>query len=281
MISRGNPLLNDRSFFACDRPRKKSASSILAILLFLSPVLYAQDSLRSDAIGKGGTKSYLVDSTVIPPKSKGRFLKAFIVPIAVGGFAALSEQYRYRVRDWRNENYPHFKTMSDDVIQYAPMIAVYALHGLGIRGKNDIPNATALMVKGAVVTTALFFVFKYTQHELRPDGSDFASYPSGHTEQAFAAATFLHKEYGHRSVWYTIAGYTVATGVGAMRILNNKHWLPDVLVGAAAGILAVNLVYLNHQYRWGKNYKKKKKNQALILPTYGRGPGIYFCLKLK
>ena len=77
----------------------------------------------------------------------------------------------------------------------------------------------------------------------------------------------------HVSIWYAIGGYTTATAVGALRILN-KHWLPDVLAGAGIGILSTNLVYLTHQHRWGK------KTHALIYPTYSRGPGFYFSLRL-
>ena len=265
--------------------QKMKAATILVFLISFSPFLYAQEAAQSDTIISAKStidKQPVVaqDSTSLAPRRKGRVVKVFIVPAAIFGLAALSVSHKYAVYNWRMEKYPHFKNMWDDAIQYAPMLAVYGLHAIGVRGKNDLANETALMVKSAVVVTAMFFAFKYTQHEIRPDGSDFASYPSGHTEQAFAAATFLHKEYGHRSVWYTIGGYTVATTVGAMRILNNKHWLPDVLVGAAAGILSVNLVYLTHQYHWGKNYKKKK-NQVLILPTYGRVPGLYFCLRFK
>lgn len=75
----------------------------------------------------------------------------------------------------------------------------------------------------------------------RPDGSNNKSFPSGHTATAFMAATMLHKEYGGRSPWYSIAGYSMATVTGVSRMLNNKHWLSDVLVGAGIGILGVSV----------------------------------------
>ena len=68
-------------------------------------------------------------------------------------------------------------------------------------------------------------------------------YPSGHTATAFTGATLLAHEYGHRSVWIPIAGYTVATATGVMRVLNNRHHVSDVIVGAAVGILAAELAY--------------------------------------
>ena len=61
---------------------------------------------------------------------------------------------------------------------------------------------------------------------------------------AFRAATMLHKEYGTtRSPWYRIGGYTVATATAVSRMLNNKHWLSDVMVGAGIGILSTEVGY--------------------------------------
>jgi membrane-associated phospholipid phosphatase len=221
------------------------------------------------------------DTTRTGSKRKQVF-NALIAPALLTAATVYAVPHRYQVVDWRNRNYPNFQNRNDDWIQYVPMVTVYTLSFSGVRGRHDLANQTALLCKSALLMTAIFFALKYTNLEVRPDGHDNASWPSGHTEQAFAAASFLQKEYGHKSILYSIGGYAVASTVGAMRILNNKHYLPDVLIGAAAGILSTNLVYLTHQNRWGKNKTtKKKKNQALILPTYGRGPGLYFCLKLK
>lgn len=79
---------------------------------------------------------------------------------------------------------------------------------------------------------------KYTAHVRRPDKSNYKSFPSGHTATAFMAAMMMHKEYGDRSPWYSISAFTVATATGISRILNNRHWLSDVLAGAGIGILS-------------------------------------------
>jgi membrane-associated phospholipid phosphatase len=76
----------------------------------------------------------------------------------------------------------------------------------------------------------------------RPNGEE-ESFPSGHTAKAFMGATLLAHEYGNRSIWIPIAGYTAATATGFMRVLNNRHYLSDVLVGAAVGILTAELAY--------------------------------------
>lgn len=48
----------------------------------------------------------------------------------------------------------------------------------------------------------------------RPDGSSKNLFPFGHTATAFAGAEFLWQEYKDKSIWYGIAGYSVATGTG-------------------------------------------------------------------
>ncbi len=92
-------------------------------------------------------------------------------------------------------------------------------------------------------TIILTLVPKYCFDVQRPDGTSHNSFPSGHTATAFMSAHILHKEYGHISPWVSVGAYTVATGVGAMRIMNNRHWTSDVLVGAALGILGTELGY--------------------------------------
>lgn len=79
---------------------------------------------------------------------------------------------------------------------------------------------------------------------MRPDGSTANSWPSGHTANSFVGATILHKEYGlTRSPWFSVAGYGIATATGVMRVLNNRHWVSDVMSGAGIGIFAGELGY--------------------------------------
>jgi membrane-associated phospholipid phosphatase len=81
----------------------------------------------------------------------------------------------------------------------------------------------------------------------------------------------MAKEYGDKNIWYSIGPYTVATGVGAMRVMNNRHWVSDVLVGAGIGILSTNLAYLTHQYRWGQT---NKRGQTSVMPSYNGETGM-------
>jgi membrane-associated phospholipid phosphatase len=205
--------------------------------------------------------------------------KVFVAPVALIGVGLYtmddgSLMNRFAVRDWRNEHAPNFKTHVDDVMQFVPIGLVYGLDLVNVNAKNDLINRTLLLAKSEILVNAMIRGLKATTNVTRPDGSNNHSFPSGHTAQAFMAATFMHKELGHRSVWFSIGAYSMASSVGVMRVLQNRHWISDVLAGAGIGILSTNIVYATHRYRWGK------RPNLTVLPTYSDGPGIYVALKI-
>lgn len=138
---------------------------------------------------------------------------------------------------------PEFKTTVDDYLQYAPWAAHLVMGACGVKGvsKNrwQVLTADAL---AAVMMAGTVKGLKICVNRTRPNGEE-ESFPSGHTAKAFMGATLLAHEYGNRSVWIPIAGYTVATATGVMRVLNNRHYVSDVIVGAAVGILTAELAY--------------------------------------
>jgi len=89
--------------------------------------------------------------------------------------------------------------------------------------------------KSIATSTATTFALKYTVKRERPDGSNERSFPSAHTMFAFQGATFIHQRYG---LEYAVAAYFGATFVGYSRIQAEKHYLGDVLAGAAIGSLS-------------------------------------------
>lgn len=205
----------------------------------------------------------------------GAFRRALIAPVlfTAAGLSILDDDSddNYEVQQERNRYIPNFRYRVDDYVQHAPIIVVYGLNWLGVEGKNDFANRTAILIKSEMMVGMLTFSLKRLTAVPRPDTKEQTSFPSGHTAQAFATATFMAKEYGHKSIWYSIGAYTMATGVGAMRVMNNRHWVSDVLVGAGIGILSTNLVYLTHQYRWGK---KNKSSHTSIMPSYDGQTGM-------
>jgi hypothetical protein len=203
------------------------------------------------------------------------FRRAVIAPIlfTVAGLSTLGDDNddNYEVQEERNRHIPNFRHHADDYLQHSPIVAVYGLNWLGVKGKNDFANRTAILIKSEMMLAILTFSLKRITAVPRPDTKELTSFPSGHTAQAFAAATFMAREYGHKNIGYSIGAYTVATGVGAMRVMNNRHWMSDVLVGAGIGILSTNLAYLTHQYRWGKT---NKGGQTTVLPSYDGQTGM-------
>ena len=89
--------------------------------------------------------------------------------------------------------------------------------------------------RSIATSTTTTFALKYTIKRERPDGSNDRSFPSAHTMFAFQGATFVHQRYGFS---YAIAAYLGAAFVGYSRIKADKHYLGDVLAGAAIGSLS-------------------------------------------
>ncbi|MFC4263406.1 phosphatase PAP2 family protein [Ferruginibacter yonginensis] len=176
-----------------------------------------------------------------------------IIGIAINGNGA--EGIKKEIAEERNEYLPKFATHIDNYLQYTPIAIAYGLDALGHKSKTDIKNRTVILLKAEVLMTGVVFGLKKITHQQRPDNSSYNSFPSGHTAQAFAAATFLSEEYKHTFKWMPFAAYGAASTVGLLRMANNKHYLSDVLVGAGLGILSTKFAYITHQYKWIKKQK--------------------------
>lgn len=159
----------------------------------------------------------------------------------------------------------------DNYMQYAPGLLVYALNIAGIKGENNFRDRTVIYAMANVIMGTAVTITKSATHELRPDGSDYMSFPSGHTATAFAAAEFMRREYKDVSIWYGVAGYAMATATGYLRMSNDKHWFGDVVAGAGVGILSTELAY--YLYPSVKRLFKTKRTEGsnVILPTYQQG----------
>ena len=171
------------------------------------------------------------------------------IPIFVAGIIAKGEKKAFR-QDYNSKHantrlVTSFKTHIDDYTQYFGPALTLGLKVGGVEGRSQWGRMLASMGMTYGIMAALVNGIKYTSKELRPDGSSRNSWPSGHTATSFAGATILHKEYGlTRSPWYSVAGYGVATATGVMRVLNNRHWVSDILSGAGIGVMSGELAYM-------------------------------------
>lgn len=207
--------------------------------------------------------------TLLPRKAFRFSARQLSIPVGLLGAGILlngnaAEGPKKELAEERNEHIPGFKTHIDNYLQYSPIAIAYALDAAGVKSRTDFPNRTAILIKGEVMMLGAVAIIKNTTHQLRPDGTTYNSFPSGHTAQAFAAATFLSEEYKDRFRWMPYAAYGLASTVGMMRIANNRHYVSDVLVGAAIGILSMKASYWTHNYHWGK-----KRNKVMLNPLAG------------
>lgn len=214
------------------------------------------------------------------PEAKS-FLKKSILPSALvtAGLVIRSNSHSMgdiAIKRARDRTFPNFHTKADDYLQFAPLAAMLSLRLSGLKAKHDWKNGVWIAIKSELVMIALVETLKRTTQVRRPDSNARNSFPSGHTAQAFAAAAILHHEFGQRSVWYSVGGYACAATIGAMRILNNRHWASDVLAGAGIGILAVEFVYASHQ-------GTLLKSDTMIIPSYSpfSGGQIYLVHRFK
>lgn len=217
-----------------------SESVYLCLLLFTLNTVQAQytDSLQ--------TQSHQVEF-----KYKRLYLPAGLMTAGIVLDTSRKESIKNEVVEERNEHLFSFQNHIDDYAQFAPLAAVYGFELAGMDARTDWKNRTAILLKGQLLNLGLVYILKTSLKKIRPDGTAY-SFPSGHTANAFAGATILSIEYGERYKWVPYASYSLATGIGAMRMANNKHYISDVIFAAGLGILSMKVAYWTHQYRWNK-----------------------------
>ncbi|TGE22632.1 phosphatase PAP2 family protein [Hymenobacter metallicola] len=213
------------------------------------------------------------------PWYQGRLAQAGMVPAALIGYGISTINGRglyssYDAREEIGEHLGGFRTRADDFLQFAPYLELGVAALAGARTRDDRLNTLLLIGKAEAIMLASVYALKYTTNIERPNGAPHA-FPSGHTAQAFVAATLVHLELRDQSPWYGVGAYTIATSVAALRMINNKHWQSDVVTGAGIGILSAQLASLSHRYRWGR--RPLLGAGTSLSPSFSGGaPGLSF-----
>lgn len=176
-------------------------------------------------------------------------VKRFALPLALvgAGFVGLgsnhSLDYDAEIHEDILEDYADFNTSVDNHTLFIPLVAVYGLNIAGIKGEHNLVELSIIALTSEFITSTITNNLKTLTREIRPDGSSADAFPSGHTSSAFSKATILWVEYRNKNIWYGVGGYALASATGALRMLNKRHWLSDVLAGAGVGILSTQAVY--------------------------------------
>jgi hypothetical protein len=151
---------------------------------------------------------------------------------------------------------------------YALAGATATIYTVGRVG--DKPKVSHLgmdLIRALAVNEILTQSIKHAVHRPRPDGSDHLSFPSGHASSTFAFATALER---HLSWRFAVPAYLFASYVASSRLHDNRHYLSDVVFGAAVGIVSGRTVT-----------RHGRENFSLaVVPTAG-GAAVFVTRKAK
>lgn len=163
-----------------------------------------------------------------------------------------------------------FRSHLDDYLQYAPIVMMYTADLFRVPSRNTVWNQTKFLAMSEMGTAVLVQAMKYGFGIRRPNNGAANAYPSGHTSQAFVASQVLFNEYRDSAPLLAYSGFLFSVPTGALRILNNRHWLPDVLLGAGVAMLVTNLVYYYEPLKdWNPWKKKNRKADVGFFPSLG------------
>jgi membrane-associated phospholipid phosphatase len=260
-------------------PQLAVAQTALDTAAVEAPAVAADSSAR-----RGPVFSRLVDTLAAGitsrPVSKPLSWKSVSIPTALIGIGTLSftsdwvqEFNAFGKNFTNNDDNPDQRTSLDDHTLYLPAVTVGALHLAGVHGKNNIVDASVMVVLSQTLAYAgVISPLKRFTAQRRPDGSDSLSFPSGHTAAAFVSAEFLRQEYKSVSPWIGAAGYGCAILTGYLRMYNNKHWFSDVVAGAGVGIISTRVTYwLYPKIKNAVLRRVDPKGNAMIFPHYQNG----------
>jgi membrane-associated phospholipid phosphatase len=168
-------------------------------------------------------------------------------------------QNKHGIQSKALQTFSGYNGQVDDYFQFAPIMLTFGLNAAYNSNMAAFKQQSKRLLVAELICLSTVNLLKWQTAKLRPDGSTSNSFPSGHTAQAFLAARFLDKEYGQQMPWMRWLVYSMATTTGVCRVIKNRHWVSDVLLGAGIGILSVDLSY------W--IFKKRSKKKLVVLPT--------------
>jgi membrane-associated phospholipid phosphatase len=87
------------------------------------------------------------------------------------------------------------------------------------------------LVRSTILSQVFVQGVKYAVRRDRPTG-ECCAFPSGHAATTFATAAVLERHFGYRGAWPTLLA---ASYVAMSRLADNRHFLSDVVFGAALG----------------------------------------------
>ncbi len=128
---------------------------------------------------------------------------------------------------------------------------------------------TASLIASGIITPTLKLAFGRARPRankgvdyFRPFSNANASFPSGHTTEAFALASVISGHY--EETWVSYTTYGIAGLVGVARTYHDAHFASDVLAGAIIGTVVGNSVV-------GYNRERRGSGKVALLPEFAPG----------
>ena len=132
--------------------------------------------------------------------------------------------------------------VGDGAVQIGLAVGMYAVGRAFASPRVSLLGAD--LVRSQIMNTTLTLGIKVAVGRSRPDGRSF-SFPSGHTSSSFATATVLQRHLGWR---VGLPAYGLAAFVGGSRLQENRHYLSDVIFGAAIGLVSGRAVTIGRKH---------------------------------
>lgn len=220
-----------------------------------------QETRNNDTIDEKNTffaTKYIVPTTLVVYGVTTRFSKSL-------------QDFDHNIHE-KIKNNVSKKYTFDDYLQYAPPLVIYTLKLSGVKSEHNLRDQTIVMTNAYLISGLIAQGIKRTTQIARPNDGSKNSFPSGHTTTAFVGAHILYKEYKNTSPWIGVCGYVAATTVGSFRMINQRHWLSDVVTGAGIGILCAELSYVMlpfYQRLFGFKENNKGVEAMTITPFIG------------
>jgi hypothetical protein len=240
---------------------KRKQFSTLLLIGFIQLNLLSQEictpSKRYDKINWNGTSL---------PFSKAKLYKKSIVPLGLMtlGLSLNTIKIKTGLQEKFRAPFNGFTSHADDYLQYVPTGIMYCADILKFKARNSIWNQTKFLFISELFTAGIVQTMKYSFKIQRPNDGAYNSFPSGHTSQAFVESQVLFNEFYQSSKLIALSGYLFSISTGALRVVNNQHWIPDVLMGAGIGILVTNLVYHFEPFKNWDPWKRKSTKIGFI-----------------
>jgi PAP2 superfamily len=227
----------------------------LSLIVLLNPFLYGQ----KDSV------------TALVKKDRGSFFDVAWAPVGLSllSVSLMADSSKYGLQTLIRQPFHGWESNADDYLQYAPIAIMYTADLFKVPARNTLWNQTKFLAMSELGTSAIVQVLKYSLKVQRPNNGAYNSYPSGHTSQAFVASQVLFNEYRETNKLLAYSGFLFSIPTGTLRIVNNRHWVPDVLLGAGIAMLVTNTIYYFEPLKnWNPFHKKNRKTQLGFVPTW-------------